>query len=291
LKNEKVIPFLRLMIKFKFILLLGLSLLGKTVAATPDTVQKKIDYYISQAKFDSAKVYIQTNLTDVAQRSNINSLNYQLVKVLFIQSDYTEALKIAYNALDEIDNKKESIKFHFLIGCVYSAIQDYTKSIEYFDLVVGNSKDSSLLVKAHLLSSELHLALSDSTNAQQSLVAAYEITNHSNLDSKIKNHVFMQYHFFNQNYELCKQQNLKIIADTTNFLNTRSYSYSMIGDCLMRQDSLRKATIYFDEFLKLTFQTKDPEQVKVAAQKLITVYEKLGNQEKANTYHKTYLEV
>jgi len=136
----------------------------------------------------------------------------------------------------------------------------------------------------------LHLGVKDSTNAEKSIREAYKITSVSKLDSKLKNHVAMQYNFFNENYELCKELNLKTIRDTTSFLNSRSYAYSMIGDCLIKQDSLIEATTYFDEFLKLTFETKDPEQIKVAANKLIDVYEKLGNQEKANTYHKIYNE-
>ncbi|MFK7771808.1 MAG: helix-turn-helix domain-containing protein [Saprospiraceae bacterium] len=279
------------MSKPKFILLSVLSLLVNIAFASPDTIQQKIDYYISQAEFDSAKIYIQTNLDDINQQPNLSSLNYQLVKVLFIQSDYNEALKKAFYALDKIDNnKEESVKFNFMIACIYSAIKDYNKSLEYFDLVVMDSKDSSIMVKAHLLSSELHLELRDSMNARKALTSAYRITSRSKSESKIKNHVAIQYNFFSQNYELCKQQNLKIIEDTTSFLNAKSYAYSMVGDCLIKQDSLLEATKYLDEFLKLTFKTNDPEQVKIAAKKLIEVYEKLGIQEKANTYHKIYNE-
>ena len=279
------------MIKFKSILIFVLSLFAISAFASPDSIQQKIDYYISHAKFDSAKTYIQTNLDDLNQKQNLSDLNYQLVKILFIQSDYKEALKTAFYALDELDNNKEqSEKFNFMIGCIYSAIQDYHKSIEYFNLVIRSSNDSSLIVKAHLLSSDLHLELKDTMNAQKSLAEAYEITSLSNVDSPLKNHVSIQYNFFSENYELCKKQNLKIIEDSTSFLNTKSYAFSMLGDCLIQQDSLLEATKYLDEFLKLTFKTKDPEQVKVAAKKLIEVYEKLGIQGKANTYHKIYNE-
>ncbi len=289
--NGQVIRLLHTMAKFKYILFFILCLLTNISLASPDTIQQKIDYYIAQAQFDSAKIYIQTNLDDINQRHSISSLNYQLVKVLFIQSNYKESLKKAFYALDKIDNSEEqTVKYNFIIACIYSAIKDYKKSIDYFDLVVSDSKDSSIMVKSHLLSSELYLELKDSTNAQRSLAAAYKITNHSNLDSKLKNHVSIQYNFFSKNYELCKQQNLKIIEDTTSFLNAKSYALSMLGDCLIKQDSLLKASKYLDDFLVLTLKTNDPEQVKVAAKKLIEVYEKLGSQEKANTYHKIYNE-
>lgn len=288
--NGQVIRLLFPMTKFKFILLSFFSFLANIAFANPDSIQQKIDYYISTAEFDSAKIYIQTKLNDINQAKNIGSLNYQLVKILFIQSNYNEALKQAFNSLDQIDDKQLSVKFNFIIGCIYSAIKDYGKSIEYFDLVAKGSKDSSLLVKTHLLASELHLELNDSTNARKSLTAAYNITSLSNSDDPLKNHVSIQYNFFSQNYELCKQQNLKIIQDTSSFLNTKSYAFSMIGDCLIKQDSLLEATKYLEDFLKLTFKTNDPEQVKIAAKKLIDVYEKLGIQEKANTYHKIYNE-
>lgn len=261
------------------------------VAIGQDSIQQKIDYYISQAKLDSAKIYIQTNLANPSLTKNNTNLNYQLVKVLFIQSDYKEALKKAFYALDNLENSREQkINFNFIIACIYAATKDAKKSFKYFDLVIKDSKDAALLVKVHLLLTELHLVVKDTSNARKSLTAAYKITKDSNLDYKIKNHVSIQYNFFNQNYELCKQQNLKIIEDTTSFLNTKSYALSMVGDCLIKQDSLLEAIKYLDEFLSLTFKTKDPEQVKVAAKKLIAVYEELGMQPKANKYHKIYNE-
>lgn len=279
------------MTKLKFILLTIICLITNVIfSQKTDTVQQKINYYISHAKLDSAKVYIQSALKDINQKQNESILNYQLTTVLFMQSDYDEALKLAFNSLDKIDNEQEKVKFNFMIACIYSTITDYSKSVDYFDLVVEHSKDSSLLVKSHLLLSDLYTQLKDSTNAGKSLKEAYKITNLTNLDSKTKNHVAKQYNFYNKNYELCKEQNFEIIRDTTSFLNTKSYAYSMIGDCLIKQDSLIKATKYYDEHLKLTFETKDPEQIKDAANKLIDVYEKLGNQERANTYHKIYNE-
>lgn len=283
------VRFLLPMTKFKCILF-GFLYLVTTTAVSQDTVQQKINYYISQAKLDSAKTYIQTNLDDINQEENKSVLNYQLVKVLFMQSAYDEALQQAYNSLDSIDNEQQRVNFNFLIGCIYSAIADYGKSVEYFDLVVEHNRDSSLTVQTHLLLSELHLNLGDSTKAGKSLTEAYKITSLANVDSRVKDHVAMQYNFFNKNYELCKEQNLNIIRDSTSFLNAKSYAYSMVGDCLVKQDSLTEAITYFDEFLKLTVETKDPEQIKVAANKLIEVYEKLGDQEKANAYHKIYNE-
>jgi len=277
--------------KKKYILLIFTYLITLSmVSQETDSIQQKIDYYISQAKLDSAKVYIKTNLKNIKQQKSKNALNYQLVKVLFMQSAYNESLKQAFNSLDTIDDENERVKFNFMIACIYSAITDYNKSIEYFDLVVKHSENSSLTVKAHLLLSDLHLGRKDSISAGKSLTDAYKITSISNLDSKLKTHVAMQYNFFSKNYEACKQQNLEIIRDTTSFLNVKSYAYSMIGDCLVKQDSLVEATTYFDEFLKLTVETKDPEQIKVAANKLIDIYERLGNQEKANVYHKIYNE-
>ena len=103
------------MTKFKFILLSFFSFLANIAFANPDSIQQKIDYYISTAEFDSAKIYIQTKLNDINQAKNIGSLNYQLVKVLFIQSNYNEALKQAFNSLDQIDDKQLSVKFNFII--------------------------------------------------------------------------------------------------------------------------------------------------------------------------------
>lgn len=277
------------MTTLKFILITAISFITTTVISQ-DTIQEKINYYISQAKLDSAKTYIQNNLDTIKKEQNKSALNYQLVKVLFMQSDYNEALKQAYNSLDNLDDEEQRVKFNFMIGVIYSAISDYDKSIEYFDLVVQNKQDSSLTVQTYLLLSDLHLGRKDSIKATESLTEAYKITSNSNLDSRITDHVAMQYNFFNENYELCKQQNFKTIRDSTSFLNSKSYAYSMVGDCLIKQDSLIEATKYFDEFLKLTFETKDPEQIKVAAKRLIEVYEKLGDQEKANGYHKIYNE-
>ncbi len=277
------------MTKLKLFLIL-IFLLAANVVSSQDAIQQKINYYISQAKLDSAKTYIQTNLDKLSQKKDRSALNYQLVKVLFMQSAYDEALQQAFNSLDTIDDNKLRVKFNFMIGVIYSAISDYDKSIEYFDLVVKNNQDASLTVQTHLLLSDLHLGRKDSISAGKSLTEAYKITSTSDLDARVTDHVTMQYNFFNKNYELCKEQNFKTIRDSTSFLNSKSYAYSMIGECLIKQDSLRTSTTYFEEFLKLTFETKDPEQIKVAANKLIEVYEKLGEQEKANAYHKIYNE-
>ena len=281
--------FLFSMIKLRFVLIFLLSFIVNTITGQND-VQQKINYYISQAKLDSAKTYIQTSLDTVDNKQEKNALNYQLVKVLFMQSDYNAALKQAFNSLDSIKDEKQRVNFNFMIGAIYSAITDYKKSVEYFDLVIAYNEDPSLTLQTHLLLSQLHIELNDSTKAGKSITEAYKITSLTKEESPTKNHVEMQYNFFNENYELCKQQNFKIIRDSTSFLNAKSYAYSMVGDCLVKQDSLIEATTYFDEFLNLTIETKDPEQVKVAANKLIEVYEKLGDQEKANAYHKIYNE-
>lgn len=275
--------------KLKFLLVTILYLTTSTVLGQ-DTIQKKINYYISQAKLDSAKTYIQTSLKNSKQKENKSALNYQLVKVLFMQSAYDDALQQAFNSLDAVDDKELRVKFNFMIGVIYSAVSDYNKSIEYFDLVVENGQPTSLTVQTYLLLSDLHLGRKDSINAGKSLAEAYKIVSTYDLDVRVTDHVTMQYNFFNKNYELCKEQNLKTIRDTTSFLNSKSYAYSMIGECLIKQDSLRASTIFLEEFLKLTFETKDPEQIKVASNKLIEVYEKLGDQEKANAYHKIYNE-
>jgi len=269
---------------------LTLLLLGTNYSFGQDSIQQKINYYISQAKLDSAKAYIETKLTELDKKEQKDALNYQLVKVLFMQSAYDESLLTAFNSLDNIKEEKERVKFNFMIGVIYSSVMDYEKSIDYYNLVVSNSKDSSLLVKSHVLLSDLYLGLKDSTKAVASINQAYKITTGANLEPGITNHVAMQYNFYNENYEECKRQNIKVIQDSTSFLNTKSYAYSMIGDCLTQQDSLLEAIKYFDEFLNLTIQTKDPEQIKVAAKKLIKTYEKLGDQDKANAYHKIYNE-
>jgi len=258
--------------------------------ANVDTLQYKIDNYFAQGKFEEAKTFINENLKTAYKKQEINLLNYQLVKVLFIQSDYDQALQTAFTSVDKIDNKLEAVKFNFMIGCIYSAISDYGKSVEYFEEVTKFSVDSSLTVQTQLLLSELHLELQDSTKALKVLTEAHQMTKNSSLDQKMRDHVSMQYNFHSKNYKLCKEQNFKIIQDTSNFLSARTFAYSMIGECLIKQDSLNEATKYLDEFLKLTFKTKDPEQIKIAAQKLIDINEKLGFQEKANSYHKIYNE-
>lgn len=277
------------MSKLKIIVFIFFSLMSNAIYSQ-DTIQQKIDYFISQVKLDSAKNFIQRKLELADQKQNKNALNYQLVKVLFMQSAYDEALKHAFESLDEINDDGQSVKFNFIIGAIYSAIADYSKSAGYFDLVVQHSQDTALSLQTHLLLSQIHLDLGDSIKTGQSLTIANELVKASNVAPRMRDHVVMQYNFFYEKYELCKAQNLKIISDSTSFLNAKSYAYSMMGDCLVRQDSLLKGADYFEEFLQLTFETKDPEQIKVAANKLIEVYEQLDNQEKANTYHKIYNE-
>jgi len=92
--NEQLIPFLHSMTKNKYILLSILILLTNVAQANPDTIQQKIDYYISQAQFDSGQIYIQTNLDNINQTKTRNALNYQLVKVLFIKSDFALMSKV-----------------------------------------------------------------------------------------------------------------------------------------------------------------------------------------------------
>ncbi|APG64010.1 hypothetical protein LPB136_00885 [Tenacibaculum todarodis] len=279
MKNIKLIFF------FTFIFTIN-AVIGQESAQ----IQQKINQYISQAKLDSAKIYIKANLDKLPKKQDKSALNYQLVKVLFMQSSYNEALKIAFNSLDTIKDEQKRVNFNFMIGAIYSAITDYDKSIEYFDLVVKHNKNNSLSVQTHLLLSSLYQNKKDSINAKNAIIEAYKITKDSDLNPITKNHVAMQYNFFNKNYELCKKLNFQTIRDTASFINSKSYAYSMIGDCLVKQDSLLKATAYFNEHLNLTIETKDPEQIKVAANKLIEVYENLGNQEKANAYHKIYNE-
>jgi hypothetical protein len=72
--NGQVKRLLSPMNKFKFILLSILSFLANIAFANPDSIQQKIDYYISQAEFDSAKIHIQTNLGDLNQAQNMSSV-------------------------------------------------------------------------------------------------------------------------------------------------------------------------------------------------------------------------
>jgi len=276
--------------KLTCLILFTICLLTKPVCANLDSLQLQIDQYISKAQFGSAKDYILSKLETENQYEQLDYLNYQLVKVLFIQSDYNQALKHAFKALDDTSSSEQITKLNFIIGCVYSAISDYQKSIDYFDMVINQSLDSSLIVQTHLLSSELYLLVQDTTKAIKTLTEAYEITNNADLDQKIKKHVSIQYNYFSQNYAACKKENFEIIEDSTSYLSSKTYALSMIADCLIKEDSLLEATIYLEEFLELTFKTKDPEQIKIAATKLIEVHEKLGNQQKANTYHKIYNE-
>lgn len=279
------------MTKFKFIFFFIFCFLTNyIIGQTNPEIQQKINHYISQAKLDSAKIYIKENLDRLQKKEDKSALNYQLVKVLFMQSSYNEALKIAFNSLDNIKDKQKRVNFNFMIGAIYSAISDYDKSIEYFDLVVKHNQNASLSVQTHLLLSSLYQNKKDTLNAKNAIIEAYKITKDSDLNPITKNHVAMQYSFLNKNYEYCKKLNFQTIRDTASFINSKSYAYSMIGDCLVKQDSLKEATTYFNEHLNLTIETKDPEQIKVAANKLIEVYEKLGNQEKANAYHKIYNE-
>jgi AraC-like DNA-binding protein len=275
--------------QLRFIFLVLFSFLCNSIIGQ-DTIQQKIDYYISQSKLDSAKLYINKNLVRLKNVERKNALNYQLVKVLFMQSAYDESLDQAYNSLDAIDDEQQRIKFNFMIGVIYSAIADYGKSVDYFDLVVEHDQNSSLSLQTHLLLSQLHIDSGDSLNAGKSLTKAYELSKTIEIDDKTKKHVAMQYNFYHNNYEECKKINFDVLKDTTSFFGSKTLAYQMIGDCLSKQDSLLKASEYYDELLKYTVESKDPEQIKVAANKLIAIHEKLGNQEKANAFHKIYNE-
>jgi len=275
--------------KIPFFIIFLFSLPGLETSGQ-NNLQDRIDYYISQAQLDSAKSFILKSLRKGINNADRSALNYQLVKVHFMQSAYDEALDHAFSSLDQIRDDKDRVPLHFMIGVIYSAVKDFDKSISYFDQVVRSSDTPSLTVKAHLLLADLYLGKNDSINSGKSLTEAYKLTSSSDLDSKITQHVAKQYSFFLGKYEQCKELNFQIVRDSTSFLNSKSYAYAMIGDCLVEQDSLKKAADYYSQFLKLTVETKDPEQIKVAAQKLIKVYELIGDQAKANVYHKIYNE-
>ena len=135
----------------------------------------QIDLFISQAKIDSARIYVQTRLLEDLNVDHRMVLQYELVKLLFIQSDYKQALKVAFDSIDKIDQEDQKVKFNFMIGCIYSAINDYKQSLKYLDLVALHSKDSTLIVQTQLLLSELHLELRDSIQALNPLTIAHEM--------------------------------------------------------------------------------------------------------------------
>ena len=203
--------------KSKLILLVFLCLIVKNTNGQ-DLIQQKINYYISNAKLDSARTYIQTNLNKLDKKENKSALNYQLVKVLFMQSAYNDALKQAFSSLDAINKEDEKVKFNFMIGCIYSAITDRGKSVEYFDKVILHNQDPALNVQTHLLLSQLHLETGDTSQAMKAITEAYNISGTADVDKKMKSHVAMQYNFLNKNYD-------KAIHYAQMALNGEEYKY------------------------------------------------------------------
>jgi len=278
--------------RLSLVMAIFLSLLSWPAMSQDISIFKEdIDKLVSQSKLDSARIYISQMLIQSDDKETELALNYELTKVLFMQSSYDKALKLSFQSLDRISNRQEKVKFNFITGCIYSAISDYGQSVKYFNQVTENSLDSSLLCQTYLLLSNLHAEQGNEDKSAQSITNAYEITKLTKLDPRVVNHVTKQYNYYNGNFELCKAENFEVINDSASFSNAKSFAYQMIGDCLVKQDSLKKSVKYYDHSFILTCETKDPEQIKVATQKLIDVYEKLDLQAKANSYHKIYNEL
>jgi AraC-like DNA-binding protein len=177
--------------------------------------------------------------------------------------------------------------FYFLIGCIFYAVEDYEKSTEYLDLSLA-SKNPSAQVKALLMLSDIYLQTDQDEKVLETLEDANKIAAEFELAPQTEDHIEQQYNFHAGNFEACKAICYKMIADSTSFLNTRCNAYSVFGDCLVAQDSLAKASEYYQSALDLTIETADPDLIKTTSWKLIEVFEKLGLQDKANRYHKIY---
>ena len=249
--------------------------------------QSKISQYISKGQYDSAEVYIQSELKKTLSDKRIIDLNHQLVSVYIYSSKYKDALDIAFKTIDRIDTENEKSRFYFLIACIFYSVQDYEKSIDYFDLQL-ESDNPSLNAKALLILSDVYSTQKKDSKASEALKKADELCRNSKVDSKLSTQVSLQYNLHIKDYEACKQICETMIADSSSFLNTRCNAFTTIGDCLMQQDSTTKAIAYYEKALKLTIETNDPDLIKTTSSLLIKAYEQIGDQEKANSYHKIY---
>ncbi|PHR35086.1 MAG: hypothetical protein COA38_02960 [Fluviicola sp.] len=271
----------------KHILLFVSLILSSVCFGNMDDIQQEIDRHVSSGHYDSAQYYIKSELSKKHAPKTIIELKHQLSRVLIYSSNYKEALEVAYDAIDLIKDNKEKGKFYFLIGCIFYSVEDYEKSIEYFDLLLTEN-EPSLNAKALLILSEIYSSQSDDDKSLKALKRANKIAQNSKIDSKLTDQIALQYNLRIENYEVCKRISEVMILDSTSFLITRCNALSTIGDCLMKQDSLEKAIEYYERALDLTIETNDPDLIKTTSWLLIEAYEKIGNQDKANAYHKIY---
>lgn len=271
----------------KYILLFASLIISSVCFSNIDDIQQEIDRHVASGHYDSAQYYIKFELGKTHDLETTVELNYQLARVLIYSSNYQEALEMAFNAIDLIKDKKKKGKFYFLIGCIFYSVQDYDKSIEYFDQLHAVNKPS-LNAKAQLILSDIYSTRKDDANSLNALKKANQIAQNSEIDPKLTDQIALQYNLRIENYEVCKKISEAMILDSTSFLITRCNALSTIGDCLMKQDSLEKAIKYYERALDLTIETNDPDLIKTTSWLLIEAYEKIGNQDKANAYHKIY---
>lgn len=252
-----------------------------------NSIRTEISRHIATGDYASAQSYIELELLKPHDKQTKKDLNQSLVSVLIYSSKYKKALEVAFATIDAMSPEDDRSDFYFLIGCIFYAVEDYQKSTEYLHLSLS-SKIPSDQVKALLMLSEIYLQTDQKDKVLETLENATKIAAEFELAPQTEDHIEQQYNFHAENYEICKTICSKIIADSTNFLNTRCNAFSVFGDCLVAQDSLVKASEYYELALELTIETADPDLIKTTSWKLIEVYEKLGLQDKANGYHKIY---
>jgi AraC-like DNA-binding protein len=252
-----------------------------------DEIRTKVNTYISQGDYFGAQKYIETELLNPHDNQTKLDLNQTLVSVLIFNSNYKEALEIAFATIDTMSPSDDRSSFYFLIGCIFYAVEDYGKSTEYLELSLA-SKDPSAQVKTLLMLSDIYLQTEKQDKVLETLEEANKIAAEFTLAPQTEDHIAQQYNFHSGKYDLCKEICHKIISDSTNFLNTRCNAFSVLGDCLVEQDSLAKSANHYVSALELTIETGDPDLIKTTSWKLIEVYEALGLQDKANGYHKIY---
>ncbi|MFK7785237.1 MAG: helix-turn-helix domain-containing protein [Crocinitomicaceae bacterium] len=275
------------MIFLRKIVLLFALIWSSVCFATISETQSEINTYLSKGQYDSAEFFIRSELNQPLKFEDKIELNYQLVSVLIYSSKYKQALEVAFESIDQIKQDSEKARFYFLIGCIFYSVEDYEKTIEYFDILL-TGENASLNAKALLILSDIYVTKNDMAKSITSLKRAFEIGETNSIDAKLKEQISLQYTFQIKDYEACKLICSKILEDSSNFLITQCNALSTIGDCLTQQDSLDNAISFYEKALALTIKTNDPDLIKTTSSLLIKSYEAIGNQEKANSYHKIY---
>ena len=155
------------------------------------SIQAEISKHVSTGDYESAQLYIKSELAKPQSYSNKVELNHQLVSVLIYGSKYKEALEVAFKILDELRLEKEGARFHFLIGCVFYAVEDYDKSIEYLNKSLL-LKEPSINSKTLLMLSDIYLNQEKTEKAVEVLKQANDIALEFNIHPMLKDQIALQ---------------------------------------------------------------------------------------------------